>query len=186
MSLTPICEAGRTRDGHIKWRYHCSCGNTTETAASRVRNGEVLSCGCLKRLAKPNLTHGQRMTPTYASWMSAKDRATNPKSKDFHRYGAIGIGMAERWLTFENFFADMGERPPGKSIDRIDGSKGYEPGNCRWATAQQQALNRRDLVVVNTPLGAMPLVTYAKHIGLTKGAAHLRLRRGKLEGVSRA
>jgi hypothetical protein len=128
-------------------------------------------------------THGMRYTPTYSSWSSAKDRATNPNGKDFYRYGAVGIGMAERWLKFENFLDDMGEKPDGMSIDRIDPSKGYEPGNCRWATPLQQARNRKDLTVVKTVTGVIALVDYAKQLGITKGAAHLRLKRGTLEGV---
>lgn len=128
-------------------------------------------------------THGMRYTPTYSSWMSAKDRATNKNSKDFHRYGAVGIGMAERWLKFENFLEDMGEKPEGMSIDRINPFKGYEPGNCRWATAKEQARNRKDLTTVKTIFGVMALVDYAKQLGITKGAAHLRLKRGTLEGV---
>jgi hypothetical protein len=128
-------------------------------------------------------THGMRFTPTYSSWSSAKDRATNPKSKDFYRYGAVGIGMADCWLKFENFLQDMGTKPEGTSIDRIDPFKGYEPGNCRWATALEQARNRKDLTTVKTQNGIIVLVDYAKQLGITKGAAHLRLKRGKLEGV---
>lgn len=93
--------------------------------------------------------------------------------------------MAERWLTFENFLQDMGEKPAGMSIDRIDPTKGYEPGNCRWATPLEQVRNRKDLVVVSIGNEIIALVDYAKRIGITKGAAHLRLKRGKLEGVQR-
>jgi hypothetical protein len=184
MMLTPIKEAGKTTDCHIKWLYQCACGNTTEVSVSRVRNGYTKSCGCLTTLNHPT-THGMKYTPTYSSWSSAKNRATNPNSKDFHRYGAIGIGMEERWLVFENFLADMGEKPPGMSIDRIDPSRGYEHGNCRWATPLEQVRNRKDLVVVKVENKVMALVDYAKQIGISKGAAHLRLKRGKLEGAQR-
>jgi len=181
--LIPIARHGKTADGHITWKYRCACGNTVITAASRVKHGYTRSCGCLHG---GKVIHGYKNTPTYSSWSSAKDRATNPKSKDFYRYGAIGIGMAERWLNFENFLADMGPRPSDKSsIDRIDPTKGYESGNCRWATPQEQARNRVNFVVVSTPVGIMPLVDYAKHIGITNGCAHLRLKRNQMEGVSR-
>jgi hypothetical protein len=183
--LTPVERCGKTKDGHIKWRYLCSCGKTTEVAASRVRNGYTKSCGCLVNEAA-KLTpkgHGMRNSPTYSSWSSAKDRATNPRSKDFYRYGAVGIGFAKRWMLFECFLEDMGLRPEGTTLDRIDWSKGYEPGNCRWATPMEQARNRKDLTMIQTEQGAVALVDYAKQLGITRGAAHLRMKRGKLEGV---
>lgn len=182
--LTPIEPCGKTKDGHIKWRYLCACGNTTEVASSRVQNGYTKSCGCLideARSAKKK--HGMRHSGTYSSWMSAKDRATNPRSKDFYRYGAVGVGFADRWRSFENFLSDMGPRPDGTSLDRIDGSKGYEPGNCRWATPVEQARNKSNLTIVRTTKGEIPLVDYAKQLGISRGAAHLRLKRGKLAGV---
>lgn len=80
-------------------------------------------------------------TPTYRSWGAMRDRCSNPKCPDYERYGARGLTVCERWQSFETFLADMGERPRGHTIDRIDGSKGYEPGNCRWATAVEQTLN---------------------------------------------
>jgi len=174
----------KSADGHRIALWQCECGKHAEIIASRVRSGYTRSCGCLLSECKPNLTHGMKYTGTYSSWSSAKDRATNPSSKDFHRYGAVGIGMAERWLNFENFLADMGERPGGTSIDRIDGTKGYEPGNCRWATSREQARNRKAFTIIATPNGVMPLVDYAASIGITRGAAHLRMKRGKLEGCA--
>ena len=184
--LTFIEFCGSTQDGHRLARFKCLCGGETTTAFSRVKHGYTRSCGCLVRENKPNLTHGFKYTGTYSSWCAAKDRATNPNSKDFHRYGAAGIGMAVRWLRFENFLADMGERPKGTTLDRIDGTKGYEPGNCRWATPLEQARNKKHLVIIDTPLGQMPIVEYANQIGISNGAAHLRLKRGKLEGCSYA
>lgn len=184
--LTFVRKAGKTQDGHVTAIYQCACGQQKELAMSRVRHGYVRSCGCLTKETAPAKTHGMRNSKTYSSWMAAKDRTTNPKSKDFHRYGAVGIGFAERWLKFENFLEDMGERPSGTTLDRIEGDKGYEPGNCRWATPQEQARNRKSLVIIDTPEGPMPIVDYAAKIGITNGAAHLRLKRGKLEGCSYA
>lgn len=184
--LTFVCKTDRkTNDNHLIGLWRCDCGELAEISNTRVRNGYTKSCGCLNFDTATGRTHGMRYTGAYASWSSAKDRATNKKSKDFHRYGGIGIGICERWLSFENFYNDMGERPEGYSLDRIDPNKGYEPGNCRWATPKQQAMNRRDLVVIATPAGEMPLVEYAEKIGISKGAAHLRLKRGKLYGCAR-
>lgn len=112
-------------------------------------------------------------------------RCCNAKHKDYPRYGAIGITVCDEWRnSFEAFYAHVGPRPVGTTLDRINGNKGYLPGNVRWATPRTQAHNRRDLTVVSTPLGVMALVDYAKQIGLSKGAAHQRLKRGKLEGVN--
>ena len=128
-----------------------------------------------------------RGSSTYSSWRSMKDRCLNPSAKDYPKYGGSGITLSPEWASsFEAFLRDVGLRPEGTSLDRIDGQKGYEPGNVRWATPTEQNRNKRNFVVVDTPMGRMPLVDYARAIGLTRGAAHLRLKRGKLEGVTRA
>ena len=141
-SLTPISRQGRTKDGHANWLFLCGCGKTAILTMSRVKDGSVTSCGCLFVKPKPNLKHGMRGTTTYSSWLGAKARCLNTNSKDYARYGAKGVTFSSRWMDFEVFLSDMGKRPDGTSLDRIDNTKGYEPGNCRWATAKQQASNR--------------------------------------------
>lgn len=180
---------GRTADKHVVGLYRCACGAEVRVAQSRVRNGYTKSCGCLAReeSSRRATTHGMRNSPEYSSWQAMLGRCTNPAHKDFPKWGGAGIGVCDRWAnSFEAFLDDMGPRPDGTTLDRYpDASGNYELGNCRWATPKQQARNRRDLTLVSTPFGDMPLVDYAARIGISKGAAHLRLKRGKLEGVTR-
>src|SRR5690242_18611490 len=85
-----------------------------------------------------------RRRPTYTVWQQMKRRCTSPKVAEFHRYGGRGIKVCERWLTFANFLADMGERPPGTTLDRKDNDGHYEPSNCRWVSREANARNRSD------------------------------------------
>lgn len=143
---------GRNLDephGPVMWDCVCDCGTELVRAAKWIRGPGVASCGCYNReLSTARLgSHGLARTPEYKAWIGMKARCYSPSSAAYYKYGARGVTVCERWMTFENFFADMGKKPsPSHSIDRIDGSKGYEPGNCRWATAKQQQLNLKNNV----------------------------------------
>lgn len=107
-----------------------------------------------KSIAKTTHGHALRMadgskaSPTYQSWMAMKTRCTNPNRDNADRYFEAGVQICDRWMTFENFLADMGERPPGFTLDRWPNKKGnYEPGNCRWASPTDQARNTRKNVL---------------------------------------
>jgi hypothetical protein len=172
----------KPNDPHLVGVFECECGTIKPVMISRVVNGYAQSCGCLLMDNPGMYRHGMYGTRTYRSWCAMIQRCENPTSKDYHKYGAVGIRVCDRWKDFVNFYADMGERPLGTSIDRINGTRGYCLDNCRWANPEVQARNNRKFVVVNTPIGIMPLIDYSAKIGISNGAAHLRLKRGKLEG----
>jgi hypothetical protein len=127
------------RKGVVAWRCVCDCGGEIVALGIALRVGNVRSCGCNR---KP---HGMTGTVVYQAWLAMKARCGNPNGANYANYGARGITICDRWIeSFENFLADMGERPgPGHSLDRIDPNGNYEPGNCRWATSKEQYENRR-------------------------------------------
>lgn len=130
----------------------CRCGNTTKVLASNLKRGATRSCGCLYKETRGfhSRTHGLSKTPEYKVWKKMRERCVNPNCKDYRLYGGRGITICAPWMeSFENFLADMGKRPPGTSLDRIDGNKGYGPENCRWATSLQQANNVSRNRVIN-------------------------------------
>ena len=128
-------------NGMSMWECKCSCGKSKSVRRDVLLNGEVSSCGCLRREVKTK--HGKRKTKVYDVWASMIQRCSNPNSSHYHYYGGRGIGVCERWQEFKNFYADMGEPMPGLTIERVNNEKGYSPDNCKWATQMEQNNNSR-------------------------------------------
>lgn len=182
--LTVTSRAGSTKKGQSLWACVCDCGNCQIVAAYNLRNGHTTSCGCVrneistKRLKKITTKHGYYNSGTYISWKSMISRCTNIKNKSFSNYGARGISVCERWMCFDNFLHDMGERPRNKTIDRIDNNKGYFKENCRWRTMSEQHVNKRNNRIIYTPDGEMCVSDAARYYGINKSTLLTRINKG--------
>ena len=170
-----------SENNHV-WRFSCDCGGVKDAKIKLVRSGRTTSCGCVARetLAARNTSHGMTKTHSaeYRSWKDMRSRCNNSGDSDYADYGGRGITITPRWDDFETFAADMGRRPRGCTLDRIDVNGGYSPGNCRWADATVQANNKRSNRVIEHDGRAQTLQQWCREFGVEISKVRYRLSRG--------
>ena len=136
------------KNGRTCFKCICDCGNVKNILGQSLRSGLTVSCGCYNKEKKSTKRHGMYLSKTYNTWSSMIQRCCNIKNTNYHHYGGRGIEVCKRWEKFENFLEDMGERPEGKTLDRIDNDGDYKPSNCRWATQKEQTNNCRKNIYI--------------------------------------
>lgn len=170
--------------GNSSWLCKCDCGVETIVRMPNLRSGNTRSCGCLSReMPRPHLvgvrTHGLCHSSEYTTWGCMLQRCLNPNHDSYEDYGGRGIEVCGQWKKFENFYADMGPRPEGKTLDRFPNKNGnYEPGNCRWADGFEQMNNTRRNRFVEHNGENLTISQWARKIGVHKNSIADKLNRG--------
>jgi hypothetical protein len=158
------------------WLCRCDCGTERVVIGGTLKKGVSKSCGCL---ALESMTkHGMEGTRIYNTWAQMLGRCNNPNATSFKRYGAKGIKVCDAWHDFRVFYADMGDIPEGRTLDRIDNDKGYSKENCRWADPKTQSRNRINTVMAEWNGKLMPVAEIAEINGIGRRFLHARLKRG--------
>lgn len=181
--LVAISNEGRLQFPKVRdyfWKCQCDCGNTSILRGVSLRAGRTQSCGCLHKESVSQMAkkHGLRGHPSYSIWKAMIERCFHPNCKVFHRYGGRGITVCDRWLSVENFIADMGVRPTeGLTLERINNDIGYSPENCKWATRYEQQRNRQCNILISFNGETKCATDWATAIGISLGALQNRLKK---------
>lgn len=175
--LTVTARAPNGKNWQSSWHCVCDCGVQRVVSGGRLRSGHTKSCGCIR--GKGNATHQMRGTPTHNSWCGMKQRCNYPAHDQYAIYGGRGIKVCDRWdQSFEAFLQDMGEKPKGMTIERLDTNGNYEPGNCCWATMAQQNRNRRSNINVERDGVTKCIRDWCDELGFNLDRVYGRIRRG--------
>lgn len=170
--LTVIDTYPRNKHNKQVWLCRCECGIEKPILGTDLKCRDVKSCGCLRGR---KTTHDKSRTSTYRCWSDMKQRCSNKTNKHYNDYGGRGIVVCNSWENFEQFLKDMGEKPKGMSLDRIDNDKGYCLDNCRWATPKQQVKNRRNNRVVTYKGETKLLIDWCEEFGKNYDCVRWRL-----------
>lgn len=173
--LIVVERAGNSVHGHAIWLCLCDCGGMVKVRGACLKNGRVSSCGCLKAEKSSALKSHH---PLRYVWRHMIQRCYNPKTKMYYRYGGRGIEVCPLWHVFSNFASDMGERPRGFTLERINNDGNYEPSNCRWATRYEQMQNISTNVIFDVNGCLMTCSDLAKSKGISARSIKSRLHRG--------
>jgi hypothetical protein len=164
-----------------RWLCRCECGTERAVLAIHLKDGRSQSCGCLtrERSSQRHTRHGRCATAEYKVWQAMIARCFNPKNPRYADYGERGISVCDEWRDFAAFYRDLGDRPSSEhSIDRVDNSRGYEPGNCKWSIPHEQMTNRRCTRFVDVDGKQIPLASLAMKHGLPANTLRFRLLKG--------
>lgn len=171
-------ETRRDKNGYAEpvWLCRCDCGTVKPVLGKSLQSGNSKSCGCVWKTRPGSRKHGRSNSYTYTTWRGMKDRCENPRHSSFKSYGGRGIRICERWQSFEGFFADMGERPRGMTLDRIDRDGDYSPENCRWATPAEQAGNLPHARRIEHNGRVLSTCAFARAVGVNPATLGWRIR----------
>jgi len=189
--LTVIEEAPRATNNERRWRCKCACGTEVIVRHGGLKSGKTQSCGCfhLERCAEARRTHGfasrkTKRNPLYGIWVHIRDRCGNRKCKQYKWYGGRRIAVCERWMKFENFYTDMAKGyRKGLFLERIDNDGDYCPENCRWATNNEQSVNKTTTRYISFNGRTHALAVWARMMDVGTSVLWTRIRR---QGVERA
>ena len=174
----------KNRGRMIYWECVCECGVVKEVPRIALRSGASKSCGCFNLEVISSVDHGMTGTPEYTCWCGMKHRCYNHKDSHWENYGGRGIKVCERWLnSFENFYADIGPRPDGMTIERIDVNGDYEPSNCKWIPARDQHRNKTNSRRLTAFGREQLLVDWARELNMDISQLHYHLERKNMEQI---
>lgn len=164
----------------ITWKCRCDCGIEKAIGAAALKSSNTKSCGCQKTESSTALltTHGKTGSGVHNSWSNMRKRCLDSNYRFYRNYGGLGIRICDRWMKFENFLEDMGDRPAGKSIERRENNGNYEPGNCFWATMRQQCVNKRNSRFIEVEGERLHINEWSKRCGIGVGTLRSRMQKG--------